>query len=118
MTTELFITGVPQASSRLISVGRAARDQTHVFKAQARRTQRRISGIPTATGRLERGVTGGSAEARIEAGPWGFAIITDVLYSRWVFGGTVHMRARPPRIPADVGPETARAVSADINRVR
>jgi hypothetical protein len=107
---------VPRTQIVINNVADRASDQTHTFEQCARRTQRQITGIPVRSGRLERGVRGGSSEAVIEAGPWGFALITTVPYSRYVFDDFHGRRGRPPKIPRSVGPDTAAAVAADINR--
>lgn len=110
-------TGVPQARSRIDAMARRARNQTATFQEQARRAQRSITGIPVDTGRLAASARGGP-DSHIEAGPWGFAILSDVPYAAFVFRGTSRMRARPPRVPRSIGADTARAVSRDLDRAR
>lgn len=99
----------------LRNVGYRALHQSATFDREAHDAQRRISGIPVATGRLERGVKGG-AESIVNVRDDGYTLATMVPYARFVFGGTKTMRARPPRIPTDLGTRAAQGVGADLRR--
>jgi hypothetical protein len=72
-----------------------------------------VTGIPVDTGRLAASVR----NPTIRSGDWGFALLTDVPYARYVFRGTPTMDARPPQVPATVGQATARAIASDLARV-
>lgn len=107
--------GADRAAAYLHGIGARARNQTRTFEAEGRRAQRSITGIPVATGRLERGVRGGS-ESIMRASPVGYTVATTVPYARFVFGGTKYMAARPPRVPANLATNAASAVGSDLVR--
>jgi hypothetical protein len=107
--------GADRAAVYLRGIAARARNQTRTFEAEGRRAQRSISGIPVATGRLARGVRGGS-ESVVRANPAGYTVATTVPYARFVFGGTKYMAARPPRVPTNLASNAASAVSSDLVR--
>ena len=68
-----------------------------------------------ATGKLARDIK--SAENR-EVDDSGFRIGVGTFYGHFVFCGTEHSAAQPPKIPGDVGRETARLIGDYIVRHR
>lgn len=113
--TSISCEGADRAASYLRGIAVRARNQTRTFEAEGRRAQRSITGIPVATGRLERGVTGGP-ESIMRAGPAGYTVATAVPYARFVFGGTKYMTARPPRVATNLATSAASAVGSDLVR--
>jgi len=109
ITTE----GVQGAQARLTRTAERASHQRATLETEAKRVQRQITGIPRASGRLEKGVKGGS-ESVITVTDSSYAIGTKVPYARFVFRGTSTMPARPPRIPPNTGQRAAQAVNADL----
>jgi hypothetical protein len=99
---------------KLRATGARARHQTPVLEVQGHKAAAHITGVPVDTGRLAAGVR----NAKVKAGPWGFVLLTDVPYARYVFRGTATMAARPPQLPSSVGRDTARAISADLERAQ
>jgi hypothetical protein len=112
MRLELSCDGAQQTSRRLRNMGTRSLDQSSVMSAAARDTAHAIEGVPEDTGRLARSVRDGARSDRK-----GFTITSDVPYAAFVFGGTRHMPARPPKVPANVAAETARRVNDDLQRV-
>lgn len=110
------VTGLKAAQRRLGELGRRGADQTPAMSREALRVQRSISGVPVDTGRLARSTTGGAETLRI-VGAEGYTIGSRVPYAPYVFGGTRHVRARPPRVPGDVAGSAAQAVSSDLRRI-
>jgi hypothetical protein len=112
MRVSITCDGADTTSRRLRNMGTRALDQSRTMGAAARDTAHTINDVPVATGRLARSVRNGGRATRS-----GFEVTSDVPYAPFVFGGTRHMPARPPSIPRDVGVQTARMVSADLQRV-
>ena len=115
MADTITVTGDTAAARKLRAIGTRATRQRSTFESEGRAAQRRISGIPVATGRLDRGVRGGS-ESTLDADDRGYTIGTTVPYARFVFGGTERMPARPPRVPRDLGRRAADAIGLDLRR--
>lgn len=116
MPDAITVKGDREAARMLRRIGERARHQRATFEQEGRSAQRRISGIPVATGRLARSVRGASTEGDVKATDRGYVITTSVPYARFVFGGTERMPARPPRIPGDLGRRAARGIADDITR--
>jgi len=106
----LTVTGTDRTAARLQAIGRRAEHQQPVMRQQAQDAARRVSGVPVDTGRLARSIE------VLEATDQGFKIGTRVEYARFVFEGTQFVDARPPNVPRDIGPRTARAMADDIIR--
>jgi hypothetical protein len=113
MPDAITVTGADVVQRRLEGMGRRALRQRPTFEREGRYAQRSIKGVPVATGRLARGVRGGS-ESVLEVTAYGYRVGTNVPYARYVFGGTKSMPARPPDIPRDLGRRAARAIAADL----
>ena len=110
MPETVTITGDDAVARKLEKMGRDALHQEAAMRQSARATVREISGIPVATGRLERSVT------VLAANDTGFDVGSRVPYARHVFDGTEHMPARPPKVNADaVARDTAERISRDLN---
>ncbi len=118
MATSVAVTGADVAARSLHHAGERALDQTETFTREGRRVQRQITGIPRVTGRLERGVRGGSKESILRATRTGYTIATAVPYARFVFRGPSKMAARPPRIPHGIDQAAAAAVGRDVTHDR
>jgi hypothetical protein len=112
MTDALHCEGDERVAKHLRDVGVKATRQRETMLVAARQTQRAISDIPVDTGRLQRGVSGGP-ESTMTVTDTGFEIGTTVPYARFVFGGTKHMSAHPPRVP-DVASRVATAIANDL----
>jgi hypothetical protein len=115
MPASVVVTGVDSAQRRLRALGRRGADQRGAMEREATRTQRAVSGVPVRTGRLAASVSGGADTVRV-VGPNGYTIGSAVPYAPFVFRGTQRMRAQPPRVPAGVAVQAARAVSNDLKR--
>jgi hypothetical protein len=109
------VVGEDKAARMLHGMGRRALDQSNAMRQAGRSTQRSISGIPVATGRLERGTRGGP-ESTLDVDATGYVIGTKVPYARFVFYGTKYMRARPPKVPSNAGSDAARLINHDVVR--
>jgi hypothetical protein len=107
------VTGDDAAIRHFYALAAGAYDQRAQLEQAGREAQRRIGGIPVDTGRLTRGVHGGTGSV-LDVANTGFKIATTVPYARMVFKGTKHMRARPPTVPSNVGPRTAQLVLEDL----
>lgn len=111
-----YVTGEDKLRADLRGMARAAHDLEAVLGRQSRRTAEAIAGVPRgSTGRLGRGIVSAGnrrvTRSSFEIGPGEF-------YGHMVFRGTSHSRAQPPKIPGDVGRETARLVGDYIVRHR
>lgn len=99
------------AADKLERVGASAHAQGLLMAEAGRATARGIRGVPIRTGRLEASI------GVIGSGSYGFVVGSQgVPYSRYVFQGTRYMPARPPDIPARIGPDLSRALGASISR--
>jgi hypothetical protein len=105
------IKGADRAAARLRGIGWRALDQSSTMRKAGANAQHSISGVPIATGRLDRSV---HSPAALRTTADGFTISTDVPYAYYVFAGTRHMAARPLRLSSMVGPDTARMVAHDL----
>lgn len=114
MASSITIQGDRALEHRLAATGSRAHHQEPVLRAQGHAAARAVTGVPVDTGRLAAGVR----SAQVKVGPWGFVLLTDVPYARYVFRGTPTMEARPPVVPASVGANTAKAISSDLAHVR
>lgn len=109
--------GVTQAARKLDAIGDAALSQGHTFERLARDAPGSIKGVPRDTGRLDRSLRDGASEQYKRVTPFGYEVGTKVPYARFVFGGTKHMKARPPRVTTNRASEAAaRLIAADIIR--
>ena len=111
-----YVTGEDRLRADLRGMARAAGDLEAVLGRQSRRAAEQIAGVPHgATGRLERGIVSARnrkvTRSSFEIGPGTF-------YGHMVFRGTSHSAPRPPRIPGDIGRETAAAIGDHIVRHR
>jgi hypothetical protein len=104
--------GADETSRALRYMGTRALDQSRTMSAAARDTAHAIDDVPVKTGRLANSVRSGGRSTRN-----GFEVVSDVPYAPFVFGGTRHMAAQPPSIPRDVGEQTARMITLDLQRV-
>ena len=87
-----------------------------VLDRQARRTAEAITGVAQGpSGRLAKGVK--SPSNRKVTGT-SFEIGVGTFYGHMVFSGTSRTAAQPPKIPGDVGRETARLIGDYIVRHR
>jgi len=102
--------GDEAAARRLERLGTAAHTQAPTMDDAARQAARSVRGVPIDTGRLERSIEALSSNA------YGFEVGSKVPYARYVFHGTRHMAARPPKVPDNIGQRTARVLSASIVR--
>lgn len=110
--------GERAAASRIAETGERALHQRPAMTLAGRTARRSISGVPVRTGRLVASTRGGP-EAELVVTERGFDVASRTPYARFVFGGTVHMRARPPRVAESALAITAaRAVSLDLGRAR
>jgi hypothetical protein len=112
MADAVHCDGDERVARHLRDVGVKATHQRETMLVAARQTQRAIRGIAVDTGRLERGVKGGTESTMIVTDA-GFEIGTSVPYARFVFGGTRYVRARPPHIP-EIATRVATAISNDL----
>jgi hypothetical protein len=113
MAEAVEVTGDEQVIRDLRNKGDRAMDLTRVMDDLADFAERQIR--PThsnRTGTLTRSLYGGSNQVRTIRAD-GFDLGSTVDYSRFVFGGTKHMRARPPVINTS---SIARRATAEINR--
>ena len=113
-TARLTVQGAEALERKLTATGARARQQTPTLQAQGRRAAAKVTGVPVDTGTLAAGVR----NAQVKAGPWGFVLLTDVPYARYVFRGTASMEARPPQLPTSVGSDTAQAIAKDLERAQ
>jgi hypothetical protein len=111
--SDVDVIGATETQRRLRRIGTRGLDQSDVIADSARATQRSIEGVPVRTGRLDRSVHGGR-DSYMESSAGGYVIGSSMPYARFVFRGTRHMRAQPPRIPSSTGSNTARRLSADL----
>jgi hypothetical protein len=117
MPKSVTVTGDDAAARHLRNIARRAGRQRPTMEREGRAAQRRITGVPVDTGRLQRGVRGGP-ESTFKATENGYEIGTEVPYAPFVFGGTKHMAARPPKVPRDLGKRAAQAIATDLDHVR
>jgi hypothetical protein len=110
VSVRVTTTGDKAAAATLSRVGAAAFEQAPVMASAARRTARGVRGIPVDTGRLA------ASPEVLDSGPFGFVVGSRVPYARYVFHGTRYMAARPPRVPSNIGADTADTISAAIVR--
>jgi hypothetical protein len=104
--------GEDRLRADLRGMARAAFRLEHVLGMQSRRVAEQIAGVPRgSTGRLDKGIV--SARNRKVTNE-SFEIGPGTFYGHMVFRGTSHSRAQPPRIPGDIGRETARLVGEFI----
>jgi hypothetical protein len=115
MVESITVTGVDAVQRRLHGMSQRAGRQRSTYEAEARYAQRAVTGVPVATGRLERSVHGGTGTLR-EVNNLGYRIGSTVPYAHFVFDGTKSMPARPPHVPRDLGRRAADAVAADLAR--
>jgi hypothetical protein len=116
MPQSITVKGDDAAMRKLRATGARALRQRETFEAEARYAQRQLQGVPVKTGRLERSVKGGSETLR-DVTDRGYVIGSKVPYARFVFGGTKHMAARPPRVSErTLGNHAADAVGVDLRR--
>jgi hypothetical protein len=113
MAKPITVTGVPETQRHLHAIAARAGRQRHTMQSEGRAAQRSITGIPVDSGRLARGVRGGS-ESTLEATNVGYRVGTSVPYARFVFKGTRKMAAQPPRVPRNLGARAASAIAADL----
>jgi hypothetical protein len=106
-------TGLEAVMQHIYALAAGAYDQRAQLEQAGREAQRRIGGIPVDTGRLTRGVHGGTGSV-LDVANTGFKIATTVPYARMVFKGTKYMRARAPSVPSNIGPRTALLVLTDL----
>ena len=110
-----YVTGENHLRADLRGMAAAARNLEPVLERQARRTAEAITVAEGRTGRLGKGV---KSPANREVTGTEFRIGVGTFYGHLVFGGTSHSAAQPPKIPGDVGRETARLIGDYIVRHR
>ena len=110
-----YVTGEDKLRSDLRGMGAAARNLEPVLERQARRTAEAITGVADRTGRLAREV---KAERNRTVTGTSFEIGVGTFYGHMVFSGTSRNAAQPPKIPGDVGRETARLIGDYVVRHR
>lgn len=113
----MTVSGADRVQRQLYDLARRGSDQTATMTTQAQAMQRQISGVPVRSGRLARSVAGG-AESVLHADASGYQIGSAVPYAGFVFGGTRHQAAQPPRVPASAAEQAAEAVSRDLDQAR
>ena len=111
-----YVTGEDRLRADLRGMARAALNLEPVLERQARRTAEAITGIPRgSSGRLAQGIKSPRnrkvTRSSFEIGPGTF-------YGHLVFRGTTHSAPQPPKIPGDVGRETARLIGEHVIRHR
>lgn len=105
------VSGDEAAAAKLDRVGAAAYTQSPAIRRAAERTARGIRGVPVETGRLERSIV------VLDSGAQGFVVGSrNVPYARFVFHGTKHMAAQPPKVPSNIGPDTADEIGSNLVR--
>lgn len=110
--TAVYVTGEDRLKADLAGMARAAFRLEHPLGLQARRTAEAIAGVPTgSTGRLAKGIV--AADNR-EVTNSEFRIGVGTFYGHMVFRGTAHSRPKPPKVPPDVGRDTARLLGEFI----
>jgi hypothetical protein len=113
MAQAVTVVGADRAASHLRAVGAAAHHQQPAMAAAAYRAARGISGVPVRTGRLA-----GSIEP-LDTDDYGYVVGSrGVRYAPFVFRGTRHMAARPPRVPAGLGVDVAHGIGRSIAQGR
>lgn len=111
MAVSVSISGDKASAAKLDRVGAAAFAQSPAIKRAAERTARGVRGVPVETGRLERSIV------VLDAGAFGFVVGSrNVPYARYVFHGTKYMAAQPPKVPSNIGPDTADEIGSSIVR--
>jgi hypothetical protein len=111
-----YVTGEDKLRADLRGMAVAAHNLETVLGMQSRRVAEQIAGVPRGqTGRLERGIVS-SANRRVTRSS--FEIGPGTFYGHMVFRGTEHSAPQPPKIPGDVGRETARLIGDYIVRHR
>jgi len=112
MTKTIEVTGDERVIRDLQAKGTAATRLKPVMSNVADFAERQITGVPIDTGRLARSIRGGSEQLR-RITDQGFDLGSTVDYARFVFRGTKHMRAQPPKINTDA---ISRRAATDINK--
>lgn len=113
MARAIQVTGLDRAERHLRAVGAAAHRQAPIMESTARRAADQINGIPVRTGQLAASVD------VLVSGNYGFVVGTrGVRYARFVFRGTRHMAARPPRVPAGIAGDVPARIGAAIARAQ
>ena len=102
-----YVTGEDQLRADLAGMSRAALNLQPVLDRQARRTAESITGVARMTGRLADAV---KSPKNREVTRSGFEIGVGTFYGHMVFSGTSRTAAQPPKIPGDVGRETAKLI--------
>jgi hypothetical protein len=111
-----YVTGEDKLRADLRGMARAALNLEPVLERQARRTAEAITGVARgSSGRLAEGVKSPQNRKVTRSS---FEIGAGTFYGHMVFRGTSHSVAQPPKIPGDVGRETARLVGDYIVRHR
>ncbi len=112
MARTVTVTGDTRAIRMLLAKGRASGRLKPAMEAVADYAERQITGVPVDTGRLAESTRGGDDQLR-KVDDASFSLGSQVPYARFVFGGTKHMRARPPRVNVTA---IARAGAQRINQ--
>jgi len=112
MAKTVEVIGDEQVIRDLQAKGDQATRLKPVMAGVADFAERQITGIPIDTGRLARSVRGGGDQL-LNVTDQGFDLGSTVDYARFVFQGTKHMKARPPRVNVNA---IARRAAQDINR--
>jgi hypothetical protein len=116
MTRAVTVINEDRLRSDLSGMARAAFHLEPVLERQARRTAEAITGIARgSTGKLAAEIRS-PRNRRVTS--TGFEIGVGTFYGHMVFGGTSHSAPEPPKVPADVGRETARLIGDYLVRHR
>jgi hypothetical protein len=108
--------GDRRVADELEAMGTRAYRQASSMNLAARSARYAISGVPTDTGRLAASTRGGP-EHVVDVDDGGYQIASATPYAPFVFGGTRHVAARPPRIAVStLANDAARLVGADLAR--
>jgi hypothetical protein len=116
MAQTITITGDDQVIAQLQRLGDLAYRLEPAMRDTSQFAERQIRGVPTRTGRLAASMRGGRDQT-LDVNNFGFAIGTTVPYAGFVFGGTKHMPARPPKVNARaIGRYAGEKILAELTR--
>lgn len=111
MTKTVTVTGDEKVIRALHAKGDKAIRLKPVMQDVANFSERQIRGVPVRSGRLAASTHGGPDQL-LDVDDGGFQLGSTVRYSRFVFRGTQHMKARPPQINVSA---IARKAEHEIN---
>ena len=97
MPVSVSTTGDRETAARLRARGARAQRLEPAMRDIARYAEQHVTGVPVDTGRLADSITSGS-EQTVTTTDDSFTLATSVPYARYVFHGTRHMDAQPPRV--------------------